>query len=593
MKFLITTLIAIFSLTASADTDAYSIFNTARAGLQIYVKACLADPTGCQITEAEKTLLTGVLFDLQNEGPLNFISARQNPGKFEAAGTHRIAATTLHRGDAIYINVDELASIDYAGAVAILTHEFGHHEGVTDTNDRVLDVLGSKVREFMLAHAEVSTLSDFNQPRTGMFIFNTPGERVSGATSQVLIYDAHEILDIGSTIDKVYSCPLGLTRQGGIYVSQLRNEGPFDWDAPAQTQDFGFRAQTQTLCMGGPKPEVVFNTIRISVPMAPDQGPGFPEWWKKKVGHLLPDPELSVFDRGYVDYERIFQIGSGLPLKVLKADTPKPVLVGGETWSVTATVESPAPLTFESCRADFTSKSFINLGYKPRSTLDFTACQFKSIGANRYEVQASVTFSKATESRDYTLYSIELKVSGQQYALLGVPVFPVQVKVQSPAVLTPLKVAIIALAQRGPDGKGGFVDQNIDLKKAHVYQIANSSLFAFQILMNSSSPILESSVVALDVNWTDGKNEHEFNYLVPLRDSFKKGWGIPLNGGTEVQPYPGQPGKYVFSLSLRGHAETGAVSANTMRSVQTHFIYLINESLQEDFEYVPVQVNGI
>ena len=591
MKLLIAILLAAFSFPATAAD--YSIFNTARASVQVYAKACLADQAGCQITDSEKSLITGIVFDMQNEGALNFISARQNPGRFESAGTHRIAATTLHRGDPIYINVDELDSIDYAGAVAILTHEFGHHEGVTDTDDRVLDVLGSKVREFMLGHAEVSGLSEYNQPRSGMFIFNAPGERVSGATSQVFVYDAHGITSVDAQLDRDFSCPVGLTRQGGIYVSQLRSEGPFDWDAPAQTQDFGLRAQAQVLCMGGPKPEVIFYTIRFSVPMAPDAGPSSPDWWKTKTGHLLPSPEISIFDRGFVDYERIFQVGSGLPLKVLKVDNPKPVLIGGEAWAITATVESPAPLTFQTCRADFTSKAFINLGYKPRTTLDFTSCQFKSLGANRYEVQASFTFPKTTEARDYYLYSIELKLAGQDYALLGVPVFPVQVKVQSQANLSPLKVAIVALAQQGADGKGGFIDQNIDLKKSHVYQVSNSSLFAFQIMMNSTSPILESSGISLDVNAVEGQKEIAANFFIPLRDSFKYGWGIPLNGGTQIQPYPGMPGKYVLSLSLRGHAPTGAASVRTMRSVETHFIYLINESLQEDFEYVPVQVNGI
>lgn len=109
--------------------------------------------------------MTQIQSHLAQEKPLVFTSETQAPGTFAAVGTHRVAVTGIHVGDLIQINDDELAAFGYFDAVAILTHEFGHHFGYTDNQERVLDIFGAKLKTYLLKTSEIVSLGRYQQPQ--------------------------------------------------------------------------------------------------------------------------------------------------------------------------------------------------------------------------------------------------------------------------------------------------------------------------------------------------------------------------------------------------------------------------------------------
>lgn len=123
------------------------------------IRECLLASV-CGLDSQERDLLGRIKISLPeeklNREQIQFRSEHQSPGFFVIDGQVRIAKTGNHIGDEIYFNVDLLYWRDPDGssralqmtqAAAILIHELGHHQGITD--HRKLDVLGLKVARLM------------------------------------------------------------------------------------------------------------------------------------------------------------------------------------------------------------------------------------------------------------------------------------------------------------------------------------------------------------------------------------------------------------------------------------------------------------
>lgn len=134
-----------------------------------FLVSCAFDPKSCDMTPAEVALvkkLGTVIPKSFKELKIKFLWEKDANGTFNiGGGAHRLAATGFKPGSIIYINKDLAIDIKKnkilpeADLFAILTHEYLHHLGLTDNDERVIDQLTAKVKKRMLELTETIDLS--------------------------------------------------------------------------------------------------------------------------------------------------------------------------------------------------------------------------------------------------------------------------------------------------------------------------------------------------------------------------------------------------------------------------------------------------
>ena len=168
----------------SGGGTAESAMLVAPKNLASYLRVCAAS-SSCGLDERQKALLLKIDEELASLDPtsmIEFKSEAEDPGFFMIGGVIRAAKTMLQRGAKIYVNRDLLYPSDisghpqplsYAASVGLLTHEFGHHQGIADETS--LDLLGSKLQSFMNGSVQQSWLGlmiinfDAYVPKQGVF----------------------------------------------------------------------------------------------------------------------------------------------------------------------------------------------------------------------------------------------------------------------------------------------------------------------------------------------------------------------------------------------------------------------------------------
>ena len=141
--------------------------------LELLIPSCL-ESTECDLKPDEREVLEQELRDLKQNlalSKIQFVHGSERPDLFRSPETpaHRLSVTGDHIGTPIYFDIDALAHLagsaagfDVSQAVGILVHELGHHLGLHDTETRLLDRVGSRLRLFTAsnqAHLESEELS--------------------------------------------------------------------------------------------------------------------------------------------------------------------------------------------------------------------------------------------------------------------------------------------------------------------------------------------------------------------------------------------------------------------------------------------------
>ena len=137
---------------------------------------------------------------------IEFKSERENPGFFLLDGQVRIAKTGTNRGDVIYVNSDmaEANKVEITEATAVLSHELGHHFGVTD--HQKLDKFGASIKEyvtkFQISASEllpgasgVDQVADLSVFNLWNLINGLPYAPVDGSTT-VFLWDGFDYIDL-------------------------------------------------------------------------------------------------------------------------------------------------------------------------------------------------------------------------------------------------------------------------------------------------------------------------------------------------------------------------------------------------------------
>ena len=165
-------------------------------------KDCVEDST-----DEDLALDIGTAIKKNEEGVrIEFKSESESPGFFVLDGQVRIAKTGSNPNDVIYINCDmALANqTEILDAVAILSHELGHHFGVKD--HQRLDAFGARIKQylikFQISASEIFPSSGGDDQLAELWAFNlwnlmsgAPMFPVDGNTV-IIVWDGSDYIDL-------------------------------------------------------------------------------------------------------------------------------------------------------------------------------------------------------------------------------------------------------------------------------------------------------------------------------------------------------------------------------------------------------------
>jgi len=203
-------------------------FTYAYTNLAHFYDLCWAHENECLSTAEEKKIFHLIRDNLSQEykttHQIQFLSGQKNPSLFAIDGQIRTAVTGDHVGDPIFINLDliyqtnsrgEVIATDLGTALAILTHELGHHHQVKD--HQFLDLLGAKIHIFSMSKGETLKYDHFSDSlfeiSPDLTIFAThsdinPGDTdFHGPQSWLVLNDGQQIYDLNTSLNHLLYCP--------------------------------------------------------------------------------------------------------------------------------------------------------------------------------------------------------------------------------------------------------------------------------------------------------------------------------------------------------------------------------------------------
>jgi hypothetical protein len=210
-------------------------FGYALAILKPLYEMCLSEGN-CVRSDSQAVILNGILNHLDEElradTILRFESGATDPERFFLDGQVRIAVTGLTVGSPIYVNRDLIYRRDGASvtpyavseAVGVLTHELGHHQGITDHD--TLDVLAGNVRAFFESsqdHLRLDTFTDFfDEAHVVLNVFHTRDDAAPYAhRSHFWLSVDSRVFDLNAEIQKKLRCPEPGMRLAGFRFSHM------------------------------------------------------------------------------------------------------------------------------------------------------------------------------------------------------------------------------------------------------------------------------------------------------------------------------------------------------------------------------------
>ncbi|MCM2278687.1 MAG: hypothetical protein NDJ89_11490 [Oligoflexia bacterium] len=632
--FLITLVyFAIWSLTASANGYVPGILPGSNASQQIIlfawknlarpIELCLIQPS-CGLTSEEKSLL----LRLYKRFPTEFSKTRisfepESSGLFkpQADSAHRIAVTGNTEGSPIIFNADAIAfspenppPVDLFTATAILVHELGHHQGMSDTLDRALDQLGAKVQALLRKQTQVLRLDPVGQPQIQIWVsqfLSSAAETVRRQrpariqdSTQILLTDGVWVRELTYGFENLIPCARGETPVA-FWIHPLKWDTMLDWDPFQYSQPVAASSEMYFLCngrdSGSDADSVVLRlyrgTYRLAFYVQPDLPKDRPDWWndprrragwwKSFRGIIDPASPSNMLAHEGADLAPIIagiEPDNGLQLLAVKANATE--LRNGDTWSIQARVRTPKPLAVESCEATFSSDQFLGLWFKARHEVRFTECRLAQVGPDLYDLKLGYTFPGSTVSRNYFLQRISFKIKGSVFKLSGTPALRQMLSLrsaQAPAAAPTLSGAGVYYTGNGQTRQlePSRVDRGIS-----IFTLRPNDAFYLLLEFTSSSPLLPQSGVLSKMAWYPGnppRKDREYDQVLMfyLNDQYKAGpW---IRSVTRLEKDAER--RYSFLTTLPWENSIGL-----FRGIRFFDVYLINEELQETHSVLPFVV---
>jgi hypothetical protein len=178
----------VFSLNAIADVPFYQNAQKSMAyqvsgswlNLGRYIQGALINgKTGLSPDELKiLQQISDIYPDEVKNTKVEVLVGKDHPEIFNIGGAPRIAVTGNSLHSTINLNQDLLVNsqtgeiITRARSISFLTHELGHHLGIDDTQERILDKIGDAVAQYFTSQSESADLSMNKLPLVGGYVFN-------------------------------------------------------------------------------------------------------------------------------------------------------------------------------------------------------------------------------------------------------------------------------------------------------------------------------------------------------------------------------------------------------------------------------------
>lgn len=366
-----------------------------------WIASCVDLSARCGLTADEQKLLRDILSTISSykADSVKFISGNENPGHFELAdAAHRLAITGSEVGGTIDWNTDLIESVSLGDAVALITHELGHHHGYKDTADRPLDQLGSKVRALFEAQTETISLrttesADGFKPQVSVHSYalsddGLPEKLAGGENALWPVIWVPTQLGLTDLSDKWVGrpfCPFG-TFKVNVWLRGLRTVDLPQGTDP-NTQDYQLSANVEDTCQAeGSAPQRFTNSTASLDLKFQKEG---------SLWNLSKDSSLTFVTNlaPSVDSQIV----------VTKWSSSANEVKDGETWTYQAEIQSNLKLE-EHCH--------LNLGASDLSLIFpstfFGECNTVATTPGNYRVSGTFKIPEITPSRKYFVSAISV-----------------------------------------------------------------------------------------------------------------------------------------------------------------------------------------
>ncbi len=389
-----------------------------------YGSGCLFDANKCGLSNEEVTILQKIVQSQPEETKntkFNIVNGSRYPQVFEQGGAPRIAATGNTRFAPVYFDVDRIvdlktgALLPMAQMISLLVHEMGHHEGVDDTQERILDRIGNAVAQNFKMNTMAIDLKALGLPH--------------------IRAEFHNLMDF----EKLKSVPDRSLRQAEAGVAFGNGTVFYDFDLPRQIViRFAKRCDSEDHVQ-----LIHFSNLRWwNPPSVPKEGERVNLISRIKVmcgediktaetyeatflmfAELMKKNSQWILNEGRTGYDIVSHDGTEerLEASLTPLVTNTQTLSNGGVWNGTTTATLSQDLEVTGCDAAFAANHF----YK-HLTNDFhteltSSCVVKKTNEGKYFIEFNHTFPQKTFPAFYYIQSIVLKFSARAELILHPP----------------------------------------------------------------------------------------------------------------------------------------------------------------------------
>jgi len=412
------------------------LLSQSRMFLQRYIFSCLDDESRCGLNAKEYTILKSILDvipDKFSDMKVIALWEHEAQGMFNlGSGAHRLAVTGFRKNSTIYVNKDLMINkengsiISQADIISILVHEHGHHTGITDTDERVLDVISNAIKKRFLSLSEEINLGSVGLPNIRFSIHNTfPFKELS--TYHNRLYRGLNVLNLnGNNGMTTYIYLVNNSRTSGpneganIVLKQIVGLYPklcptesyvqgislnnLRWRTlpradDLENRDITAQADARVLCGRTLESSNVINTSYIIKSKT-----------KMVDGLVTLDPSTQKrYIVGDIDnFEN--DHSKGIRLNSLKMNTDE--ITGNGLWSGVAKLTLPRSIELKGCWLDFTSKTFVTASSViGTSSLIIYDCKIVTQNGREIEVKFNYPIKNNIKSSDIYIQNIYIKTS--------------------------------------------------------------------------------------------------------------------------------------------------------------------------------------
>ncbi len=440
MKYFAFIFLFLVSLSASAETTEIAGKNLSEKrirwvwqNLSTVLFSCSQDKDNCGnpkyqalISQLLKLVPSESDFDVKAwQSQLIFKHENEFDFNTDLEESHRVAMTGLTPGSIIYFNLDRIersqgVPYDYEFYVGILVHELVHHLGITDTNERWPDQIGSYIATYFKSKFLSSAQGMVSQKNVSLNVFNAEGPMHWSAISSEIDDRLFNAVPAQSVVTLPCDNAWDMVIQQKVekprwHISQFRLK--------EKTMTLNGTAIVHNQCgsvMTGlkntyPKKMLLTAVVQFIYP----QEMNATNWDK-----LTPTVQINVSHLGFSTDDDLIKMAEGLIFTLKPISLPHKTAEPGTVLNYEFEVEDSNQLPIDGCMAQLTSEDWpwVN-GASPVKTISASRCSVIKVDKSRHKVSVSYQVPHSVVTLNLQLYNVTLYSKDKFY--LSYPSRPV------------------------------------------------------------------------------------------------------------------------------------------------------------------------